>query len=159
MRLIKDKKELKETEYYMRLAAEEAKKSTCKKSRRGAIIVKNGKVIGKGYNKVTFEKPCNPCIREKIHDNSRVEMCSAIHAEQMAIIDATNRGKTLKGAIMYHVKIKNDKIVPVGDLSCTVCSRILREAGVEFVLLYKNGYVLYKPNELNKLSFDYFLKQ
>ena len=159
MKLIKNKKELKETEYYMGLAAEEAKKSTCKKSRRGAIIVKNGKVIGKGYNKVTFEELCDPCIREKIKDNSRVELCSAIHAEQMAIIDAANSGKTLKGAIMYHVKIKNGETVPCGDLSCTVCSRILCEAGVEFVLLHKNGYALYKPDELNKLSFDYFLKQ
>lgn len=158
MRYIKDKKELKEAEYYMKLAAEEAKKSTCKKSQRGAIIVKDNKVIGRGYNKVTLKKVCNPCIREEVHNNSRVELCSAIHAEQMAIIDVVNKRKSLKGTIMYHVKIKNGKIVPVGDLSCTVCSRILCEAGIKFVLLHNDGYVLYEPKELNRLSFNYFLK-
>ena len=158
MRFIKGKEELKEAEYYMGLAAKEAKKSTCKKSQRGAILVKGNKIIGKGHNKVTLKKVCNPCIREEIHDNSKVELCSAIHAEQMAIIDAANKGKTLKGTIMYHVKVKNGKIVPVGDLSCTVCSRIMSEAGIKFVLLQKNGYVLYEAKELNKLSFDYFLK-
>jgi dCMP deaminase len=157
MEYIKDKKGLEETEYYMGLALKEAKKSTCKKSKRGAVIVKNGKVIGKGYNKTTIKKFCNPCIRMKIHDNSRAELCPAIHAEQMAILDALKKKKNLKGARMYHIKVKNGKVIICDDLSCTVCSRLQKDVGVEFVLLQDKGYALFKPEEYNKLSFDYFL--
>ncbi|MFC1629896.1 hypothetical protein ACFL11_01610 [Patescibacteria group bacterium] len=157
MKYIKDEKELKETEFYMELAAKEAEKSTCKKSQRGVILVREGRVVGRGYNKVTIENPCNPCVREEIKDNSRVELCSAVHAEQLAIIDAANKGEILRGARMYHIKIKKGKVMPCEDLSCTVCSRIICEAGIEFVLLHKSGYAVYEPEELNELSFDYFL--
>lgn len=143
---------------YMKLAAEEAKKSTCKKSQRGAIIVKSNEILGRGYNKVTLDELCNPCIRESINDNSRVELCSAIHAEQMAIIDAVKRGKSLDGARMYLIKVKNGKMRPSGKPSCTICSRMLAVAGIEFVLWHEKGYAIYSPQELNKLSFEYFLK-
>ncbi len=157
MKHITDEKEIEEIKKYMNLAAEEAKKSTCKKSQRGAIIVKDNQIIGRGYNKVTLEKLCNPCIRENIRDNSRVELCSAIHAEQMAIIDAVNNGKSLDGSKMYHIKVKNGKMKPSGKPSCTVCSRMLYEAGIKFVLWHENGYAIYSPEELNELSFKYFL--
>lgn len=149
--------EIKETEYYMHLAAKEAIKSTCKKSQRGAIIVKKGKILGRGHNKVTLEKLCNPCIRETITDNSRVELCSAIHAEQMAIIEAVRKSESLAGARMYCIKIKKGKPQPSGEPSCTVCSRLIYELGIEFVLWHKEGYVVYAPRELNELSFKYFL--
>ncbi len=54
MRYVLDKNEIKEIERYMKLAAEEAKKSTCKKSQRGVVIVKNGEVIGKVWTRKSF---------------------------------------------------------------------------------------------------------
>jgi len=152
--------EAKEAEEYMKIAAEYAKKSTCKKSQRGAIIVKDGEIIGKGYNKVTLKELCDPCIREKIKDNSRAELCSAIHAEQMAIIDALKKSKSLNGSRIYHIKVKNGEMKYSEDVSCTVCSRIILEAGIsEFVLLHKDGFVLYDSKEFNELSFKYFLER
>ena len=159
MRHVTDKKEIRQMQYYIQLAAEEAKKSTCKKSQRGAVIVKDDEIIGKGFNRVTFEKLCNPCVREEIKDNSRVELCSAIHAEQMAVIDAVNRGKSLLGSRMYHIKVKDGKMVPCGKPSCTVCSRIIHESGIsEFVLWHEEGHAIYPSEELNRLSFEYFLR-
>jgi len=140
-------------------AAEEAKKSTCKKSQRGAVIVKNGEIIGRGFNKVTIEEFCDPCIREDIKDNSRVELCPASHAEQVAIIDALRRGKNLEGSRIFHIKVKDGRIMPSEDVSCTVCSRLVLEAGIgEFVLLDKNGLALYSAEEFNRKSFEYFIK-
>lgn len=158
MRYIQEKEEIEKARYYLELAAIEATKSTCRKSQRGAILVKDSEVIGKGYNKVTLEKLCSPCIREEIKDNSRVELCSAIHAEQMAIIDAKNKNKSkfLSGSKMYHIKIKNSQMRPSGKPSCAVCSRMICEAGIEFVLWHKEGYAIYSPKELNELSFEYF---
>ena len=137
-------------------AAEEAMKSTCKKSKRGAIIVKDGKILGRGYNKVTLDEVCNPCIRERINDNSRAELCSAVHAEQMAILEALGKGESLRGSRMYHIKVANGEKKPSGEPSCTVCSRIIYELGIEFVLWHKEGYAVYTPEELNRLSFKYF---
>lgn len=155
-----EEKEAKEAERYMKIAADHAKNSECKKSQRGAIIVKNDEILGIGYNKVTLEELCNPCIREGINDNSRAELCSAIHAEQMAIIDAVNNRKALVGSRMYHIKVKNGEMRTSGNPSCTVCSRMIYESGIkEFVLLHEDGYVVYDAKEFNELSFKYFLKK
>jgi dCMP deaminase len=156
---ILSKKELEETKEYLKEAVKEARKSRCVKSQRGAVLVKNGRIIGRGHNKTTLPDLCNPCIREKISDNSRVELCAAIHAEQMAIIDAALNGKSIRGATLYHIKLKKGKPVPSGEPSCTVCSRLICAAGIKFVLWHENGYVIYEPREINELSFKYFLKK
>jgi len=150
--------ESKEAEEYMKIAAQEAVKSTCRKSQRGAIIVKNNEIIGKGFNKVTIESLCQPCIREDIHDNSKVELCSAVHAEQLAIIGAVNNQMSLNGSRMYHIKVKNGELKTSGNPSCTVCSREILESGIaEFVLWRNEGYCVYSAEELNDLSFRYVL--
>jgi len=143
----------------MKVAAEEAERSGCKKSKRGSIVVKNGRIIGRGYVKPTIEKLCNPCIRENVHTNGQLELCCAIHAEQLAILDALKSGESLEGAAIYHIKVKNGEIRPAKNLSCTICSRMILEVGIkEFILLFEDGYRAYTAEEANKLSFDYFLK-
>lgn len=159
MKYITDEKEIEKIKRYMNFAAKEAKKSTCKKSQRGVIIVKDNQIIGRGYNKVMLKDLCDPCIRKNIKDNSKVELCSAIHAEQMAIIDAVTHGKSLNGSKMYHIKVKNEEIRPSGKPSCTICSRMLYEAGIKFILWHEDGYIIYSPEELNELSFKYFLEK
>lgn len=156
MYYLTDKEEIEKTKKYMELAAKEAKKSTCKKSQRGVVIIRGGVILSKGHNKVTLSELCNPCIRENIKDNSRVELCSAIHAEQMALLNVKNR--LLKDAKMYHIEVKDGKMKPSGNPSCTVCSRMIYEAEIEFVLWHEKGYAVYGPEEFNKISFDYFLK-
>jgi len=158
MEYIKTQKELEKIKDFMEIAAEEAKKSTCKKSHRGAIIVRNNKIIGLGHNKPLLEEFCNPCVREDIKDNSRVELCSAIHAEQMAILNAIKKGNLLDGSRMYNVKIKDGVMQPSGKPSCTVCSRIIYFACIEMVFWHKEWYTLYSPEEFNTLSFYYFKK-
>lgn len=107
MNEIKDEEKLKKTREYMKLAASEAEKSKCRKSHHGAIIVKDDKIIGSGYNKPTLEELCYPCVRENIHDNSRVELCSAIHAEWEAILNADR--ESLKGSTLYHIRAKEGR--------------------------------------------------
>jgi len=168
MRFATEKDEIKDIEYYLELAAKEAIESTCKKSQRGAVVVKIHNVIssyyhlGKGHNKVTDEKYCNPCIREHIKDNSRVELCSAIHAEQMAILEAARHCKNfdLSDSRLYHIKVKNGKMVPSGKPSCTVCSRLIVGSGIsEVVLWHPEGYAIYDAEEFNELSFKYCLSK
>lgn len=159
MRYIEDEKQKNRYMAYFELAAEQAKKSFCSKSQRGAVLVKNGEVIGRGYIVPTDFDLCNPCIRENIKDNSRQELCSAIHAEQMAILNALQIGKeSLAGSLMFHVKVKNCKMVPSGKPSCTICSRLIKFYDIRFVLWHPEGIAVYEPEEFNRLSFEYFLK-
>lgn len=156
--IIKSIEEISKIEKWIEEAEKEAKKSKCLKSQVGVVIVKDGEIISKGYNKIVVtdelfvnkESYCNPCIREDIHDNSLVERCYAIHAEQMALI---NTKCDLEGSIMYHIKIKNGKRVPIESPACTVCNKMLKEAGIYFVCLQKEGYVKYSPEEIVNISF------
>lgn len=159
MRYITDENEIKEVEKFMRIAAEEAEKSGCKKSKRGSLVVKDGKILGRGYVKPTIEKLCNPCIREGIHTNGQAELCCAIHAEQLAILNALKSGESLEGSVIYHIKVKNGEVRPAKGLSCTICSRLILETGIkEFILLFEDGYRAYTAREANELSFNYFLE-
>lgn len=155
-------RELSEIEKWIEEAKKEAEKSGCLKSKVGVVIVKNEEIISRGHNKimvddlnlVSREGECKPCIRERIHDNSRAEICYAIHAEQMALINAREKAE---GAVMYHAKIKNNKHVPIETPTCTVCNRMIKEAGVYFVTLQKDGYARYSPDEINNISFKHLL--
>jgi deoxycytidylate deaminase len=160
MYYVEDEKQRDSYMGYFELAAEEALKSFCRKSYRGAVLIKKEQVIGRGYILPTIFDHCDPCIRENIRDNSRQELCSAIHAEQMAVMHALQRGeKRLSGALMVHVKVKNGVIVPSGKPSCTICSRLIQFYDIHVALLHKKGIAIYEPDEFNKLSFEYFLKQ
>lgn len=154
MRKITDEKEIEKTRYYMELAAKEAENSRCKKSQRGVVIVNNGEVVSKGYNTPTIEGYC--CLREKINDNSRIKLCSAIHAEEMAILKSPR--EKLIGAVMYHIKTKNGEMKPSGKPSCPSCSKSILYSGIkEFVLWHEGGYYSYNSYEFNRLSINYFL--
>lgn len=143
---------------YLKAAAQEAAKSRCKKSQRGAVIADEaGNIVGRGCNMPTICDKC--CMRENIHDNSGVERCAAIHAEQMAVINALSRRGSLDGLTLYHIKVKDGQMVPSGRPSCTVCSRITSFVGLNVVLWHKEGFALYEPEEFNELSFKYFLEK
>lgn len=158
-----DEEEIDETKYFMDMAAEEAKLSKCQKSKRGAVIVANGRFVSKGFNMPTLEDVCSVCVRENIHDNSSTDYCPALHAEQMALLNALEDGRRVKGGRMYHIKLKQkDGIwVPVQseNPSCIQCSMQIKYARLEFVLWQKEGYMLYTPHEFNNESFKYFLEK
>jgi dCMP deaminase len=152
-------KELEEGMKFIKEAVRASKKSPCKKSQRGAVLVKNGKIISIGYNGAPKDKVCDPCLRENIKDNSRTELCHAIHAEQRAILNALRKGYDLTDSRLYHIKVKNNKTIPTDDISCTLCSRLILESGVsEMALLHTYGLFVYDAEEYNNLNFDYFLK-
>lgn len=152
-------KEKEEAMKFILEAAEEAKKSTCKKSQRGVVIVKDGEIIGRGRNNTTIEKYCNPCIRQNIDNKVNVELCAAYHAEQDAMFNALENGKDLRNSRMYHIKVKDGEIKTSGEPSCTVCSRLVVRSGIgEFVILHDEGVAVYGSKEFNEKSFEYFFK-
>lgn len=154
-----DIKESKVISYYMEIAANIAQQSLCKKSKRGAVIVRENEILGGGYNQATLFGYCNPCVRLEIRDNTQMEMCPEIHAEQMAIFNALNtipKGESLNGSRLYHIKTKEGIPVYSGSPTCTSCSKPIFFLGInEVVLSHKEGYAIYPSEEFNRLSLEY----
>lgn len=128
MRLLSEQ-ELAQHQPFIDAALELAKQSTCYKSKRGAVLVKDGTIIGRGWNRPPEGYP------------DREDYCSAIcrtytnHAEQVALLDALKGGNDVTGATMYHGKIKDGKQERVRGATCDQCHRITLEAGIGFWML------------------------
>lgn len=129
---------------YMDMAYEQAEKSTCLRAKVGAVLVKDGLVVGQGYNNVTGGvKDCTEvgCIRDimNIPHGQRREVCRAICAEQLAISEAARNGVSLDGSTAY-----------ITTYPCHICSKLLVSSGVKEIV-YDKDY----PDELSSM----FLKE
>jgi len=92
-------------DYYLDIAKQVCKRSTCLRRRFGAVIVtKSDKIIATGYNgAIRKAKDCleiGVCMRQalKIPPGQRYELCKSFHAEQNAILAADpieRRGATI----------------------------------------------------------------
>ena len=125
-------------EYFLNIAEEVGKRSTCLRRRYGAIIVKNNIIVSTGYNgSPRGEINCidaKVCERERLHipKGERYELCVAVHAEQNAIIN----GDPLKmqGATIYIVGINvADGSFASGE-PCLLCRRMIKNARIAKVI-------------------------
>ena len=82
-------------EYYLGIAEQVAKRSTCLRRQYGAVIVKNDEIISTGYNGAPrgMTNCCDSgeCWRKAngIPHGTQYEACVAVHAEQNAISSAS----------------------------------------------------------------------
>lgn len=130
-------------EYFIKMAALVAERSTCKRHNVGAIIVKDKRVVTTGYNGAPKDiKDCLElgCLRNelKIESGTMQEKCRAIHAEQNAIIQAGVHGVNINGGKIYCT-----------HSPCIICSKMIINAGLEEVITYqdypeKDGLLLLK---------------
>lgn len=113
-------------EYFMNIAIEVSRRSTCTRRQIGAIVVSDvGEIKSSGYNGNPRGLPhCHEigCIRDKlgIPSGTRLETCTAVHAEQNALIQA---GTNARRSTMYST------IVP-----CPICARMILNAQVARVV-------------------------
>ena len=120
-------------EYFMKMAHLVKERSTCFRREVGAVIVKNKHVLSTGYNgNPKGMKHCDEigCLRDelKVPSGERHELCTGLHAEQNAIIQAAVFGVSIKGATLYCT-----------NTPCSVCAKMVINAGIE-KLVYENGY-------------------
>lgn len=117
-------------EYYMNIALDVSKRSTCTRRQIGAVVVNGDEIKSTGYNGNPRGLPhCDEigCIRDtdKIPSGERMEVCTGVHAEQNALLQA---GKGARGAVLYTT------IVP-----CNTCAKMIINAGMKRVV-YLDGY-------------------
>lgn len=114
--------------YYMKLAYVISERSTCIRQGRqiGAVIVNDrNHIVSSGYNgNPRHMKHCDEigCVREilRIPSGTKMEICTGVHAEQNAIIQA---GPDALGATLYST------ILP-----CNTCAKMIINAGITRVV-------------------------
>ena len=143
----------------MNKAAIIAKKALCLRAKCGTVIVKDGEIIGEGYNAPPLDREENRmCNREISVGKEKYDRTCCMHAEWRAIMDAFERNpEKLKGSILYFTRIgENGQIKKSGKPYCTVCSRMALDSGIEkFVLWHDKGICEYPTDEYDKLSYQY----
>ncbi|MDP3057320.1 MAG: deaminase [bacterium] len=123
-------KELAEYQGFMTEAQAEAEKSKCWWRQVGAVAVKDGKVIFKGFNRMMpNDDECYKigCIRDPIAPGKSPEICSVTHAEATIISLAANEGASLKGATLF-----------VTHFPCPACAKLVALSGFK-KLVYTRG--------------------
>lgn len=121
-------------EKYLDVARSIAAGSTCSRRKFGAIIVKNDRIVGTGYNG-TARGTLNcgvdiPCIKDVAKEPTEVsyEYCPAVHAEENAIINSNPADRV--GATMYLAPFDSG----TGSRPCFKCRRRLLNAQIKYMV-------------------------
>lgn len=133
-------KRISKHEYYLGIAREVARRSTCFRRSIGAIIIRNDQIISTGYvgaprkTRDSFEH--GNCLRDKlkIPHGQRYELCRSVHAEQNAIINAARAGVSLLGGDMYIYGSVFGEDTPIDALPCFICKKMIINAGLQHVI-------------------------
>jgi len=123
--------------YYLAIAKTVAERSPCVRRKFGAIIVKNDRIVGSGYNG-TARGTLNcgidiPCIKDVANEPTTIsyEYCPAVHAEENAIINSAPQDRI--GATMYLAPT-----LGTGDLPCFKCRRKILNAQIDMIYYIDN---------------------
>jgi dCMP deaminase len=133
-------KRISKDQYYLGIAEEVARRSTCWRRSIGAIIIRDDQIISTGYvgaprkTKSSYEHGF--CLRDKLNipHGQRYELCRSVHAEQNAIINAARAGVSLLGGDMYIFGSLSGKSKPINAFPCFICKKMIINAGLNRVI-------------------------
>jgi dCMP deaminase len=133
-------KRISKDQYYLGIAEEVARRSTCWRRSLGAIIIRDDQIISTGYvgaprkTKSSYEHGF--CLRDKLNipHGQRYELCRSVHAEQNAIINAARAGVSLLGGDMYIFGSLPGKSEPINAFPCFICKKMIINAGLNRVV-------------------------
>ena len=124
--------------YYLHIAREVARRSTCLRRGFGAVIVKNDQIISTGYaGAARGAVNCTDigvCPRQQanIPRGERYELCRSVHAEMNAIIHAS-RADMIDSTLYLTGVNPSDGSVVDGAKPCRICARLIINAGIRTV--------------------------
>ena len=125
--------------YFMAIAREVSRRSTCLRRQVGAILVVERRILATGYNGAPSGVPhCaeSGCLRERlaVPSGERHELCRGLHAEQNAIIQAAKHGVRIAEATLYTT-----------HHPCSLCAKMAINAGLRRIVC-REDY----PDDLGK---------
>ncbi len=117
-------------EYFLKIAAVVAERSTCRRHHVGAVMVRDKQILSTGYNGApagVTDCLTLGCLRDELNipSGTRHETCRAVHAEQNAIIQAALHGVVLEGATIYCT-----------HTPCILCAKMLTNAKIRRYVSY-----------------------
>lgn len=129
--------------YYLDIAETVSKRGTCLRNNYGSVIVKNDEIISTGYTGAPRgRKNCidlGVCRRKQNNTPSGAgyELCRSVHSEQNAIISC--KRTDMIGSTLYLVGINKRNGEYISDnYPCTLCKRMIINAGIENVVMRDN---------------------
>ena len=133
-------KRVSKDEYYLGIAKEVSRRSTCFRRSIGAIIIRDDQIISTGYvgaprkTKSSFEHGF--CLRDKLNipHGHRYELCRSVHAEQNAIINAARAGVSLLGGDIYIYGSSYESKESIDAFPCFICKKMIINAGLRRVI-------------------------
>ena len=121
--------------YFIQIAEQISKRSTCDRLNVGAILVKDKLIIGSGYNgSPRFLKHCSENNHLMQGDDTHCK--NVIHAEINCIAMAAKQGISVDGSSLY-----------VTHCPCWECFKVLINCGIKNVYYlndYKNSFYVFK---------------
>ena len=137
-------------DYFIRIASEVARRSTCLRRHVGALLVLDKRILATGYNGAPSGVPhCSEvgCLREQqnVPSGERRELCRGLHGEQNAMLQAARYGIRIEGSTLYSTLVPCSmcakmaincgivRIVATTDYPDELARRLLDQAGVELV--------------------------
>ena len=127
-------------EYFLNIALEVSKRSTCLKRQYGCIIVNNNEIIATGYNgsprgdvNCCDVYPICPRVNAP-HNSGDYSDCNSVHAEQNAMLSV--RRKDMIGSTMYLAgkELSGGGLVKWKEIEdpqpCPICLRMIRNCGI-----------------------------
>jgi len=131
---------ISKAQYYLNIAKEVARRSTCLRRHYGAVVVNNDQIVSTGYagapRKTANCTEIGTCVRIRlgVPKGEHYEWCRAVHAEQNAVIHAPRFD--MMGATLYLVGVSPDTGAVIrGAEPCRICKRMIINAGIARVFI------------------------
>ena len=140
-------KRVSKDDYYLGIAKEVARRSTCFRRSIGAIIVRDDQIISTGYvgapRKTKSSHEHGFCLRDRlgVPHGERYELCRSVHAEQNAVINAARAGVSLLGGDIYIYGTIYGEDKPINAFPCFICKKIIINAGLDRIVCSTVGGV------------------
>lgn len=140
-------------QYYLDIAKAVAARGTCLRRKFGAVVVKDDRIVSTGYvGAPRGRKNCcdlGTCFRmeNNIPSGTRYELCRSVHAEMNAIINASK--EELEGGVMYLVGVEPDGTYTPNADCCSMCKRVIINAGIRYVVIGTNVGENHKMVDVN----------
>jgi deoxycytidylate deaminase len=155
--------ELASVRPYFEAATSVAAQATCHRAKCGSVIVKDGVILGEGFNGPPLgdesRRMCDAYLA--LEKKPKYDKTCCVHAEWRAVIDACKKnGNAVEGSVLYFMRVDDDgAFTDAGEPYCTTCSRFTMEVGVgEFALWNDNGADAYTLPEYDQASYDYYAR-
>lgn len=120
-------------DYFLNIAREVSKRSTCLRASVGAVIAKDNRILSTGYNGAPPGEPhCSEvgCLIENNHCER------TIHAETNAVAQAAKFGVSVDGATLYFWSVRRHSEEPYSGKTggqvalCNKCEQVRKSAGI-----------------------------